>query len=296
MKKAIFGMVAFLMATSAFATNGGNSNNSNNGDTNVTVNAPVNVDTSVGVIAGGGNAHATGGSSNVWNTNQQSQDQMQGQMQGQGQLQGQQLNVGNHALSPSSSSHSNASQDQSQSALSNANNNNHVQGSQSSSGGNTQNTTYQQVKQHHNVPSMALFTPPPTSPCVVTYGGAGSGAGFGFSITGGIRNENCEKLEVAKALAAINQLDASLEMICNTDHAKNENLSVCTKFRPEPVKVVKVEQKQETQQVVTVVAPKATADEVNGVVTVTDAGTKMLKDSTGKIFWFNSVSSQWIPL
>lgn len=190
-----------------------------------------------------------------------------------------------------SSSNSSATQDQSQ--LANANNHNNVQGSQSSSGGNSMSTNYvnQQVKQHHNTPSMALFTPPPTSPCVVTYGGAGAGAGFGFSITGGIRNENCERLEVAKTLIAMNQMNAALEMVCNTDHAKNDDLSICETFRQ--AKVVKIQVEEAHKQLAQ--PSKATQTE-EMVVSVTENGTKMAKAPNGKMFWFNNVTGQWTAL
>lgn len=303
MKKAIF--IMSLMAASSVFADSDKSNPVTNNTHNTTVNTDVDV------------------TNRFVNHNDLTNQQLQGQLQGQqqgifnngsfnptatatiGNVSGGAGGQGGSAYAnggvgvgkASSDSHahssSNSSATQDQSQLANANNHNNVQGSQSSSGGNSMSTNYvnQQVKQHHNTPSMALFTPPPTSPCVVTYGGAGAGAGFGFSITGGIRNENCERLEVAKTLIAMNQMNAALEMVCNTDHAKNDDLSICETFRQ--AKVVKIQVEEAHKQLAQ--PSKATQTE-EMVVSVTENGTKMAKAPNGKMFWFNNVTGQWTAL
>ena len=199
--------------------------------------------------------------------------------------------AGGHGGSAISSSNQGQQQQQGQSMNGHvhSSNTNLTEGSTagSNSGGNnmTINSVNNQVRQ---APSMALFTPPPTSPCVVTYGGSGSGAGIGISITGGIRNENCEKLEVAKALSAIGQLDASLEMICNTEHAKNEKLSVCERFK----------QGLPATEVVAKTEPQVSQGGGGGFVTtgVTPSGTKMAKDEAGNPYWFYDNTKVWVAL
>lgn len=250
MSKLIF-VLMLLVSMNVFATNNKPSNTYV--DTN-TQNVNTNQN-NLNNVANGGDAYANGGT-------------------GIGLAHG---GAGGHGGSATSSSNQGQLQGQHQSSQ--ANNANLVG---SSSGGNnmTINSVNNQVRQ---APSMALFTPPPTSPCVVTYGGSGSGAGIGISITGGIRNENCEKLEVAKALSAIGQLDASLEMICNTEHAKNEKLSVCERFK-------------QGLPATEVVAEK-TIESVGFVATgTTPSGTKMAKDDAGNPYWFNDNTKVWVAL
>lgn len=137
--------------------------------------------------------------------------------------------------SSGSSSRSDQSQDQSQSQSQHqsatSNNSNQVQGSSSNSGHNSTTVNNVQAKQIHNTPSMPLFVPAPTSPCIVNYGGSAAGAGFGFALSGGITNENCEQIELSKALAQIGMVDASLEMLCKTKHAVKEGLAACKKYQ-----------------------------------------------------------------
>lgn len=205
--------------------------------------------------------------------------------------------AGGHGGSATSSSNQGQQQQQGQSMNGHvhSSNTNLTEGSTagSNSGGNnmTINSVNNQVRQ---APSMALFTPPPTSPCVVTYGGSGSGAGIGISITGGIRNENCEKLEVAKALSAIGQLDASLEMICNTEHAKNEKLSVCERFKQGlPATEVVAKATGDYSPPLPEVIPGRDGWTSAGT---TPSGTKMAKDAEGNPFWFNQHAGQWVAL
>jgi len=198
-------------------------------------------------------------------------------------------NVSDAYSNSHSQSNSNANSNSGADSNSNATGGQSNSNSGSSSGGNSMNTTYSNnvQRQHHNTPSMSLFVPPPTSPCVVTYGGSGAGAGFGFSIAGGVRNANCEKLEVAKALSSIGQLDASLEMICNTDHAKDEDLSACEVFK---------ERRQAKVKRVSSVVSKEEANSKITEIEPTVNGTRMAKNSLGQAFWFNTISTQWVQL
>lgn len=116
--------------------------------------------------------------------------------------------------SGNASQHQNASSNQSQSA---------------SNAGNAQNVSINTQKQYRNTPSTALFVPTPTSPCMATIGGSGMGPGIGISIAGSYINENCERLEVAKALSSIGQLDGALEVICSGKHV--ENVAACNEIR-----------------------------------------------------------------
>ena len=175
----------------------------------------------------GGSEHSGGGDSTVFNyqssawNNQQTtvvnplnQHQTQGQNQGQDQFQGQSQNVndsGNSSSSSGASAGSASDQGQSQSA---------------NNAGNAQNVNFQTnvPRQHHNTPSAALFVPMPTATCQQTIGAAGMMPGVGFSVSGSYTNDNCEQLELAKALASINQLDASLEIMCGSKHGSKARL------------------------------------------------------------------------
>lgn len=96
------------------------------------------------------------------------------------------------------------------------NSGNSYQEQQANNAGNSQ---YMVTNYPKNTPSTALFVPAPTSICQQTIGVSGMMPGMGLSISGSYTNENCERLEVAKALASIGQLHASLEIICSSKHA-----------------------------------------------------------------------------
>lgn len=272
MSKLIF-VLMLLVSMNVFATNNKPSNTYV--DTN-TQNVNTNQN-NLNNVANGGDSYANGGT---------------GIGVGIGLAHG---GAGGHGGSATSSSNQGQLQGQSMNGHVHSSNTNVTEGSTagSNSGGNnmTINSVNNQVRQ---APSMALFTPPPTSPCVVTYGGSGSGAGIGISITGGIRNENCEKLEVAKALSAIGQLDASLEMICNTEHAKNEKLSVCERFKQGlPATEVVAKAPGDYSPPLPEVIPGRDGWTSAGT---TPSGTKMAKDAEGNPFWFNQHAGQWVAL
>ncbi len=261
MSKLIF-VLMLLVSMNVFATNDKPSNTNQNNLNNVANGGDAYANGGTGIGVGIGLAHGGAGGHGGRATSSSNQ----------GQLQGQSMNGQVHSSNTNVTEGSTAG---------------------SNSGGNnmTINSVNNQVRQ---APSMALFTPPPTSPCVVTYGGSGSGAGIGISITGGIRNENCEKLEVAKALSAIGQLDASLEMICNTEHAKNEKLSVCERFKQGlPATEVVAKAPGDYSPPLPEVIPGRDGWTSAGT---TPSGTKMAKDAEGNPFWFNQHAGQWVAL
>lgn len=103
---------------------------------------------------------------------------------------------------------------------------NTLQGSQSMSGGNIMGTvlSINNPKQYRNTPSAALFVPNPTATCQNVIGGAGMMPGVGFSISGSYTNANCERMEVAKTLMAMSQMEAAVQIVCKSEHAQDTDL------------------------------------------------------------------------
>lgn len=117
---------------------------------------------------------------------------------------------------------------------------NQSQNANANNTGNAQQVTMNTPKQYHNTPSMATFVPMPTSPCMVTFGGSGSGAGFGFGFAAGLRNEDCNKMELSTKFAAIGQMNAALEALCATEAAKD--ITVCRSIIAEKQEYVESKQ------------------------------------------------------
>lgn len=178
------------------------------------------------------------GNSTNWNSTHQNQ----------GQFQTQGINDSGNSSSNSSVTSSQANnQIMTDSGNSTVNNTVHgssqSQSSTANNAGNAQNVTMNTPRQYHNTPSMATFVPMPTSPCMVTFGGSGSGAGFGFGFAAGLRNEDCNKMELSTKFAAIGHMNAALEALCATEAAKD--ITVCRSIIAE--KQEYVESKQATE-------------------------------------------------
>jgi len=153
-------------------------------------------------------------------------------------------------------------QDQSQS-MNDSGNSNATQSQSASNAGNAQSVNMHTPKQHYNTPSAMLFVPPPTATCQNVIGAAGMGPGMGLSISGSYTNENCEILELAKALASIGQVKASYEVMCATKHG---NLTqFCRKLNAQNVDKLKEDEKVDVKGAVAQVAiqqPRAEAGAV----------------------------------
>ena len=207
--------------------------------------------------------------------NKSSQDQMQGQLQGQMQGQGQKQGImdsGNsHASGGSSDQTQSQSVQDSGNSTANASGGSSNQTQQANNTGNAQSVNFSTPRAHHNTPSAALFVPMPTAVCQQTIGAAGMMPGVGFSVSGSYTNENCEQLELAKALASIGQLGASLEIMCASKHGNKAALcrDVNNSNKPQDVEVQPVASNVATNnvhQTNTIVASQSiTTESVSGV-------------------------------
>lgn len=212
----VMAVVGMLFINSSSFASGNENNNGPQSSSNIVVNANPDV-SNINKV----NTH-------VDVINKSSQDQMQGQLQGQMQGQGQK-----QGIMDSGNSHANGgSSDQTQSqtvqdsgnSTANANGGTSNQTQQANNTGNDQSVNFNTPRAHHNTPSAALFVPMPTAVCQQTIGAAGMMPGVGFSVSGSYTNENCEQLELAKALASIGQLGASLEIMCASKHGNKAAL------------------------------------------------------------------------
>lgn len=206
--------------------------------------------------------------------NKSSQDQMQGQLQGQMQGQGQKQGImdsGNsHASGGSSDQTQSQSVQDSGNSTANASGGSSNQTQQANNTGNAQSVNFSTPRAHHNTPSAALFVPMPTAVCQQTIGAAGMMPGVGFSVSGSYTNENCEQLELAKALASIGQLGASLEIMCASKHGNKAALcrDVNNSNKPQDVEVQPVASNVavNVHQTNTIVASQSiTTESVSGV-------------------------------
>lgn len=212
---AVVGML-FINSSSFASGDGHGNNNGPQSSSNIVVNANPDV-SNINKV----NTH-------VDVINKSSQDQMQGQLQGQMQGQGQKQGImdsGNsHASGGSSDQTQSQSVQDSGNSTANASGGSSNQTQQANNTGNAQSVNFSTPRAHHNTPSAALFVPMPTAVCQQTIGAAGMMPGVGFSVSGSYTNENCEQLELAKALASIGQLGASLEIMCASKHGNKAAL------------------------------------------------------------------------
>lgn len=258
---AVVGML-FINSSSFASGDGHGNNNGPQSSSNIVVNANPDV-SNINKV----NTH-------VDVINKSSQDQMQGQLQGQMQGQGQKQGImdsGNsHASGGSSDQTQSQSVQDSGNSTANASGGSSNQTQQANNTGNAQSVNFSTPRAHHNTPSAALFVPMPTAVCQQTIGAAGMMPGVGFSVSGSYTNENCEQLELAKALASIGQLGASLEIMCASKHGNKAALcrDVNNSNKPQDVEVQPVASNVavNVHQTNTIVASQSiTTESVSGV-------------------------------
>lgn len=124
------------------------------------------------------------------------------QKQGQQQSQSQQMNGSGNSTSTST-----------------ANGN----GDSNGNGSNDTNIDYRNPRQTATAIAPAQF---PSASCFKTYGGAGQGPAFGFSVGAGRIDRDCSARELARSFMGINNPTAAARILCSTADAKRAKLTL----------------------------------------------------------------------